>query len=102
VLETVPGEADHVTATFDVLVTTAVNCVDAPEATVAVVGATVTATAAVTVRVKDLDEVCFGDEESVTSTVIAKEPLCEVVPEIDPADCIVIPVGREPEESDQE
>jgi hypothetical protein len=28
-------------------------------------------------------------------------PLCEVVPERDPADCTVIPVGRVPEESVQ-
>ena len=40
----VPKEADHVTATFEVLVTSAVNCVDAPEATVAVAGVMVTAT----------------------------------------------------------
>ena len=44
-LEIVPKEADQVTATFDVLVTRAVNCFDAPEATVAVVGVTVTTTA---------------------------------------------------------
>jgi hypothetical protein len=44
VLEIVPKEANQVTATFDVLVTTAVNCVDAPEATVAVAGVTVTTT----------------------------------------------------------
>jgi hypothetical protein len=31
--------------------------------------------------------------------VILNEPVCEVVPEIDPEDCRVIPVGREPEES---
>ena len=43
-LEIVPEEADQVTATFDVLVTTAVNCVDAPETTVAVEGVTVTTT----------------------------------------------------------
>ena len=43
----------------------------------------------------------MGDEESVTLMVIVKEPLCEVVPEIDPADCTEIPLGREPEESVQ-
>jgi hypothetical protein len=32
--------------------------------------------------------------------VAVNEPVCEVVPEIDPADCTVIPLGREPEESD--
>lgn len=90
---------DQVTATFDVLVTRAVNCVDAPEATVTVVGVMVMATAATTVRVRDLDDVSFGDEESVTRTVKVNEPLCDVVPEIDPDDCTVIPVGSEPEES---
>jgi hypothetical protein len=99
VLEIVPEEADQVTATFDVLVTRAVNCVDAPEARVTVEGVTVTATATITVSVKDLDEVCLGEEESVTSTVILNVPVCEVVPEIDPADCTVIPVGSEPDES---
>jgi hypothetical protein len=96
----VPNEADQVTATFDVLVTDAVNCVDAPEITVALVGAMVIATAAMTVRVRDFDEVSFGDEESVTSMVAVNEPVCEVVPETDPADCTVIPLGSEPEESD--
>jgi hypothetical protein len=66
VFEIVPGDADQVTATFDVLVTVAVNCVDAPETKVIVEGLTVTDTGAITVRVKDLDEVCFGEEESET------------------------------------
>ncbi len=51
-----------------------------------------------TVRVNGLDELCLDDEESVTSTVILNEPVCEVVPEIDPADCNVIPVGSGPED----
>jgi len=51
--------------------------------------------------VRDFDEVSFGDEESVTSMVAVKEPVCEVVPEIDPADSTVIPLGRDPEESVQ-
>ena len=84
-----------------VLLTKAVNSVDMPEATLAVVGVMVTATAAFTVRVRDFDEVSFGDEESVTSMVAVKEPVCEVVPEIDPADSTVIPLGRDPEESVQ-
>jgi len=96
-----PGEADQVTATLDVLVTNAVNCSVPPEATVAVAGVTVTATGAITVRVKDLEEVCFGEEESVTSTVILNWPVCDVVPESHPADCTAIPVGSEPEESVQ-
>lgn len=83
------------------LVTDAVNCVDAPEVTVAVVGVMVIATAAMTVRVRDFDDVSFGDEESVTSIVAVNEPVCEVVPAIDPADCTVIPLGSEPEESVQ-
>jgi hypothetical protein len=99
-VETVPGEADQVTATLDVLLTKAVNAVDAPEATLAVVGVMVIATAAFTVRVRDFDEVSFGDEESVTSMVAVNEPVCEVVPEIDPADCTAIPLGSVPEESD--
>jgi hypothetical protein len=80
-----------------VLVTVAVNCVDAPETRVMVEGLTVTDTGAITVRVKDLDEVCFGEEESETCTVILNWPLCEVVPESNPDDCKVIPVGSEPE-----
>jgi hypothetical protein len=44
VLETVPEEANQVTARLDVLVTRAVNWVDAPEGTVAVVGVMVTIT----------------------------------------------------------
>ena len=48
------------------LVTSAVNCVDAPDATVTVVGVMLTATAAMTLSVRDLDEVCLGEEESVT------------------------------------
>jgi|HubBroStandDraft_4_1064222.scaffolds.fasta_scaffold579560_3 hypothetical protein len=95
----VPAEANQVTPRFDVLMTTAVNCVDAPDATVMLVGVTLTATAASTVRVNDFDEVCLGEEESVTLTVKVNEPVFEVVPEIDPADCRVIPLGREPEES---
>ncbi len=79
------------------LVTNAVNCVDAPDATVTAVGVTLTATAAATVRVKVLDEVCLGEEESVTWIVMLNEPVCEVVPEIVPADCTAIPVGSEPE-----
>ena len=94
-----PGEADQVTATFDVLLTSAVNCSVPPEAIVAIVGVMVTSTLA-TVRVKDLDEVSFGDEESVTLTVAVNSPVCEVVPESDPDDCKVIPVGSDPEESD--
>jgi hypothetical protein len=82
----VPNDADHVTATSEVLVTVAVNCVDAPEVRVAVVGEMVIATAASTVRVRGLYEVCFGDEESVTAMVAVYEPDCEVVPAIDPAD----------------
>jgi hypothetical protein len=54
-----------------------------------------------TVRVKDLDAVSFDEEESVTSTVILNWPVCEVVPESDPADFTVNPVGSEPEESVQ-
>jgi hypothetical protein len=61
----------------------------------------VTATAATTVSDRDFVEVSFGDEESVTSTVALNVPVCEVVPEIDPADCTEIPVGSEPEESVQ-
>jgi hypothetical protein len=38
----VPGDADQVTATFDVLVTTAVNCIVPAEVTDAVEGLTVT------------------------------------------------------------
>jgi hypothetical protein len=38
----VPGVADQVTAVFDVLVTTAVNCIVADDVTVAVEGLTVT------------------------------------------------------------
>ena len=83
------------------LVTRAVNCVDVPEATVMVVGVTVTATAGFTVRVKDWNEVCLGEEESLTSTVILNWPVCDGVPEIDPADCTMIPLGSEPEESVQ-
>lgn len=98
-LETFPEEVNQVTPTFDELVTTAVNCVDAPDATVMLVGVMLTATAAMTVRVKDFDEVCLGEEESVALTVILNEPVFEVVPEIDPDDCKVIPVGREPDES---
>lgn len=52
-----------------------------------------------TVRVNAFEEVSCGEEESPTSTVMLKEPVCEVVPEIDPADCTVMPVGNEPEES---
>ena len=85
---------------MDVLLTRAVNAVDAPEATLAVVGVMVIATAAFTGRVRDFDEVSFGDEESVTSMVAVNEPVCEVVPEIDPADCTAIPLGSVPEESD--
>ena len=62
---------------------------------------TVTATGAITVRVRDLNDVCLGEEESVTSTVKLNVPFCEAVPEIDPADCTVIPLGSEPEESVQ-
>jgi hypothetical protein len=54
-----------------------------------------------TVRVKAADEVCFCVEESVTATVIVKRPVFEVVPESDPADCMVIPAGSEPEKSVQ-
>src|SRR5262249_33278470 len=43
-LLTVPGEADHVTATFEVLVTSAVNCSVPEDATVAVAGLIETAT----------------------------------------------------------
>jgi hypothetical protein len=42
VLEIVPGEADQVTATFEVLVTSAVNCWVPADTTVAVRGETVT------------------------------------------------------------
>jgi hypothetical protein len=56
---------------------------------------------AATVRVKDWDEVSLGEEESLTSMVILNEPVCEVVPESDPAGCTVIPVGSVPDESVQ-
>ena len=39
----VPGDADHVTATFEVADTNAVNCIVPEEARVAIVGVTVTA-----------------------------------------------------------
>lgn len=52
-----------------------------------------------TVRVKGSDEVCRGDEESVTSTVMLNWPVCDVVPESNPTDCKVIPAGSEPEVS---
>jgi hypothetical protein len=42
VLEIVPGDADQVTDVFEVLVTTAVNCMVAEDATEAVEGFTVT------------------------------------------------------------
>jgi hypothetical protein len=101
VVETVPGEALHVTATLGVLLTSAVKSVDVLEATLAVVGVMLIATAAFTVRVRDCVEVCLGEEESVTSMAKLNVPLCEVVPEIDPADCTAIPLGNEPEASDQ-
>jgi hypothetical protein len=65
-LEIVPGEADQVTATFDVFDTRAVNCSVPPEDTVAVAGMTVTDTAAATVKDRDVEDVCFGEEESAT------------------------------------
>lgn len=43
-LEIVPGEADQVTATFEVLLTRAVNCLVPVDGTVAVAGETVTCT----------------------------------------------------------
>lgn len=98
-LDIVPKEADQVTAAFDALLTNAVNCSVPPEATVAVVGVTVTATGATTVRVNGCVDVCFGEAESMTSTVILNWPVCEVVPETDPADWTVIPLGSEPEKS---
>ena len=58
------------TATFEVLLTKAVNCCDPADGTVAVAGVTVTAIVkAPTVKVKDLVAVCFGEEESETWTV---------------------------------
>ena len=69
-LEIVPGDADHVTATFEVLLTKAVNCKDPADGTVGVDGVTVTATVEpLTVSAKDLVAVCFGEEESDTWTV---------------------------------
>lgn len=67
-LETVPEDANQVTAMLDVLVTRAVNWVDAPEATVAVVGVTVTTTLGVLVTV--ITKACPvpWSEESVTWT----------------------------------
>ena len=68
--EIVPGDADHVTATFEVLLTKAVNCCDPADGTVAVAGVTVTATVRLpTVSAKALIAVCFGEEESDTWTV---------------------------------
>lgn len=74
------------------------NCLVAPDDTVAVAGMMLTVTvAALTVSVKDLLAVCRGDEESATWTVKLNCPARLVVPEIDPDDCNAIPEGRVPE-----
>jgi hypothetical protein len=50
-----------------------------------------------TVRVRDWVAVCWGEDESVTCTVKANCPVWVVVPESDPAEFTVTPVGSVPE-----
>jgi hypothetical protein len=97
-----PREADHVTPTFDVLVTRAVNCNVPEEVTVAIAGVTVTPTigAAATVIWSERIAVCFGEEESAAWTVKINVPVCEVVPENKPLLCRLMPEGRDPEVTD--
>jgi hypothetical protein len=54
-----------------------------------------------TVSVKDCEAVSCGEEESDAFTVKVNCPACVVVPESDPLDCNVIPVGSVPEVSVQ-
>ena len=56
---------------------------------------------ALTVRVNDFVAVCCGAEESATDTVKLNGPVCVVVPESEPLDCRLKPVGRVPETTDQ-
>lgn len=65
-LEIVPREADQVTATLDVWVTRAVNCVDPPEVTVTVAGVTVTTTAGALATVIAKASPVPRSEESLT------------------------------------
>src|SRR5258708_15315125 len=98
-----PCEADHVTPTLDVLVTSAVNCIVPAEVTVAIAGVTVTLTVAAgtTVIGRERTAVCLWLEESATWTVKVKAPVCEVVPESRPLLCRLMPEGRAPDESVQ-
>ena len=91
VFEIVPGEADQVTATFDVLLTRAVNCAVAAEDTVAVAGVTVTATLAAfdTVTWNEFLPAC--ELESVAETAKLKDPVWLGVPEMVP---VVSPRSR--------
>lgn len=94
----VPGDADHVTATLCVWVTSAVNCDVPDEETVANAGLTVTATAVELATWIWNDFVACVPVESVASTSKLKLPVVPGVPEIVPvAGLRVRPAGSDPE-----
>ena len=99
-----PRDADQVTATFDVLLTSAVNCNVPLEATVVIDGLTVTVTGGglLTVSVRVWLAVLLGEEESIAWTVKLNCPDCDVVPEIVPLLCRLKPDGSVPEARLQE
>ena len=80
----VPGLADHVTATLDVLLTMAVNCIVPEEVTVATAGETLTETAPAVET--EIWNGCapFMPVESTACTVKLETPVFPGVPEIVP------------------
>jgi hypothetical protein len=94
----VPVEAAQVTATFDVLVTEAVNCSVPDEVTLTLAGVTVTPTEVAFDTDKLNALVPVRPVESTACTVNAKEPELCGVPEIVPVEVrINRPVGKFPE-----
>ena len=82
--ETVPGDAVQVTATFEVLLTSAVNCWIAPEDKVVVAGVTATATLPVFETVTWNGWVAECELESVADTVKLYDPVLLGIPETVP------------------
>jgi hypothetical protein len=82
VFETVPRDADQVTAIFDVLVTRAVNCAVPADGTVTAAGVTVTLTAGDTMTWKEWVPDC--ELRSAAETTKLKVPVLLGVPEIIP------------------
>ena len=88
-----PSFADHVTATFEVLLICALNCCVPPDSTVADNGVTLTVTAPGLATVIGHCNEPEREFASLTDTVNMNDPACVGIPEMVPVDALMFKPG---------